>query len=349
MASVYDKDGMLYVSWWDWAQKKTRGRSLKMKATAANRRVANIFAKKLQKELDKQKEVNDTSVLTRGSTLRDAFDHFKRNNSSKHPKTIKDYDRFFNKFTETFAESSSCSVINKISAEEWINKIKVLPHSQNTIHGYFKQFNHFLNFLFEYSYIPMFKINRDVKTKAEVKEKIVFRDEDIHTIFEGLATKNENFKLTVYMLFYTGLRSSDILNISRERIDLKNQSISYYSPKRKIFREVAFHTDLLPILTKAISNKSTGKLIDYKCIEYINRAITRYLDDLKLSGRDYTARTFRKTFITLCRSRYNMDATVVRELVGHEHNNTTDRYYNQVSLERMKSELTKFIRPTVEL
>ena len=86
MASVYDKDGMLYVSWWDWAQKKTRGRSLKMKATVANRRTANIFAKKRQKELDKQKEVNDTALLTRGSTLREAFDHFKRNNSSKHPR-----------------------------------------------------------------------------------------------------------------------------------------------------------------------------------------------------------------------------------------------------------------------
>jgi integrase len=44
-----------------------------------------------------------------------------------------------------------------------------------------------------------------------------------------------------------------------------------------------------------------------------------------------------------------MDATVVRELVGHEHNITTDRYYNQVGLARMKTELTKFIRPTVEL
>ena len=43
-----------------------------------------------------------------------------------------------------------------------------------------------------------------------------------------------------------------------------------------------------------------------------------------------------------------MDATVVRELVGHEHNNTTDRYYNQVSLARMKTELTKFMRPTIE-
>jgi integrase len=319
-----------------------------MKATTANRRTANIFAKKLQKELDKQKVVNDTSALTRGTTIREAFDHFKRNNVSKHPKTIRDYDRFFNKFVETFTETSLCSKINKISAEEWINGLKSLPYSANTIHGYFKQFNHFLNFLFEYGYIPVFKINRDVKTRPEVKEKIIFCDEDVNTIFENLAAKNDNFKLTIYLLFYTGLRSSDILNINGERIDLKNQTLSYYSPKRKKFREVAFHEDLLPVLTSALNEKATGKLINYNSVENVNKAFARYLDDIKLSGRDFTARTFRKTFITLCRSRYNMDATVVRELVGHEHNNTTDRYYNQISLEKMKTELTKFVRPTVE-
>ena len=106
MASVYDKNGILYVSWWDWNQNKTRNRSLKMRATVVNRRTANDFAKKLQKELDKQKDENGNSSLTRGSTLREAFDHFKRNNASKHPKTIKDYDRFFDRFTKTFAESS---------------------------------------------------------------------------------------------------------------------------------------------------------------------------------------------------------------------------------------------------
>jgi integrase len=43
-----------------------------------------------------------------------------------------------------------------------------------------------------------------------------------------------------------------------------------------------------------------------------------------------------------------MDASVVKELVGHEHTNTTDKYYNHISLERMKEELSKFKRPVVE-
>jgi hypothetical protein len=40
-----------------------------------------------------------------------------------------------------------------------------------------------------------------------------------------------------------------------------------------------------------------------------------------------------------------MDASIVHELVGHEHSNTTDKYHNQISIERMKVELEKFEIP----
>ena len=63
MASVYDKNGILYVSWWDPNQNKTQNRSMKMKATVANRKTANDFAKKLQKGLDKQKDENGNSLV----------------------------------------------------------------------------------------------------------------------------------------------------------------------------------------------------------------------------------------------------------------------------------------------
>ena len=40
-----------------------------------------------------------------------------------------------------------------------------------------------------------------------------------------------------------------------------------------------------------------------------------------------------------------MAAFVVRELVGHEHSKTTDKYYNQISIEKIKVELDKFEFP----
>ena len=40
-----------------------------------------------------------------------------------------------------------------------------------------------------------------------------------------------------------------------------------------------------------------------------------------------------------------MLAFVVRELVGHEYSKNTDKYYNQISIEKIKVELDKFEFP----
>ena len=71
------------------------------------------------------------------------------------------------------------------------------------------------------------------------------------------------------------------------------------------------------------------------------------MEVLNFNDKKYSARTFRKSFISLCRSKYNMDASVVMELVGHEHLNTTDRYYNKISFDVMRQELKKYVIPVV--
>ena len=76
--------------------------------------------------------------------------------------------------------------------------------------------------------------------------------------------------------------------------------------------------------------------------------MSKYLEKIQLDGKKYSARTFRKTFITLCRNRFNIDASIVRELVGHEHGNTTDRYYNEIDIKTMREALDKFKRPVVK-
>jgi integrase len=339
---IYD---MLYIQWWDWLTKKTVTRTTGMTATTSNWKKAEAQAKQLQAELKQKRKALKRQGINKVTTIGDAFDLHILNNQNKHPKTIKDYERFRKRFTEKFHEDLPTTSINKLYTEQWLNEIKKSGYAKNTIHGYGKQLNHFLNFLFEYNLTPWFKINREVRTRPEIKEKIVFTDEDLTKIFTGLKDKKSNFITTIYLLFYTGLRSSDVLTITTERIDIKNRVINYYSPKRKKYREIAFHKDLLPILKKRVQEVPSGLIIDYSNIENLGRAIIRYIrDDLKLN-KLYTARTFRKTFITLCRSRYNMNAAIVRELVGHEHGNTQDRYYNEISIDNMRVELLKFRRP----
>ena len=346
MAIVKKRGKLLYIQWYDTLIKKVQSKSTGLVATEANKKKAKVYAKKLQEELTKKTQMMKQLGI-QNITIKDAFEHFLKNNQNKNPKTIKDYLRFYKKFTEYFNEDKPCATINKLNVEDWLLGIKKLKLSKNSIHAYGKQLVHFLNFLFEYNYAQMFKINREIKTKPEIKEKIVLSDEDIHKIFTNLESKNENFNVCIYLLFYTGLRSSDLLTITGDRIDIPNRIIKYYSPKAKKFREIAFHEDLVSVLKSRVEHVGSEKIITYKSDQGISKEVKKYINKLNLLNKGYTPRTFRKTFITLCRSRYNMDASIVRELVGHAHGNTMDRFYNKIELTQMKEELKKFSRPQI--
>jgi integrase len=345
MASVYKKGNYYYVSWYDALKGKNINRSSKLAVTKENKKIAEKYARDLQQRLDEEVEKCNQIGLKR-ITIKSAFEHFLKNNSDKHPKTQRDYNRFYKKFVETFDENGQCTQIDKLSSELWLSEIKLLPLQKNSIFDYYKQFNHFLNFLFEYNYLPMFKINRDIKPKREIKEKITFKDEDLRKIFSHLGDKSDSFKLLTYLAAFTGLRSSDLLTIEAKRINLSEREIMYYSPKRKTWRTIGFHKALLPILRRQIEIDPEGKVLPFTLIESVNRAFTRYFQAIGISGKRYTARTFRKTFITLC-SKSNITPAVIRELVGHEHTNTTDRYYKDISVEDMLNELEKFRLPEI--
>lgn len=66
----------------------------------------------------------------------------------------------------------------------------------------------------------MFKIKNAVKTKPEIKENIIFTDEDIVNIFSNLNLVKSNLLTTIYLLFYTGLRSTDMMTLQVGKIDI---------------------------------------------------------------------------------------------------------------------------------
>lgn len=186
----------------------------------------------------------------------------------------------------------------------------------------------------------MFKINKDVRTKPEVKEIIVFRDEDLQKIFDNLKTKNVNFRTMIYLAYYTGLRSSDLLSIIAEKVNFENNTISYYSPKLKKWYTVPFHNHLTSVLQERVAEKKTGKLLDYTDDSDMCQAFRRYLTALELTGKGYSMRTFRKTFITNASAA--MDLATVSKLVGHKNITTTAKYYNKVDLSKKAEDLNKF-------
>lgn len=339
MATVYKKNNKIYISFYDPSIGRGRDRSTGLEYNRENLKLAKQIADQLQSAITKQSEQFKSLGIER-VTIDTAFQHFKNINADKNLKTIKEYDWFYKRFTEKFSIESSCTIITKLSTESWLADIRKLSYQKNTLYSYCKVLKKFLGFLFEYNYTPVFKINKDMLIKPEVKQIITFSNEDMKKYFNNMQNKNPNFQTTMYLLFYTGLRPSDIYNLKVEDINLENNTFQYYSEKSKEYFSVPIHKDLIPILKTRISQVEMGNLINYETINNIGKAFRRYLSQIKLKGKGYNLRTFRKTFITLAHSN-GMDLATVSKLVGHKQITTTAKFYNKLSITKQSNELNK--------
>lgn len=339
MASVYKKNNRIYISYYDQALGKSRDRSTGLSFTRENLKLANQMAQQLQKELDQYNDKLKTYGIEK-VTIKTAFEHFKRINEDKHPKTKYEYDWFYKIYTKYYSEEEPCTIINKLNSEDWLSEIRKLPYQRNTLHSLVKVLKKFLGFLFEYNYTPVFKINKNVLIKPEVKAIITFSEDDVSEFFNNMDDKNSNFKTTMALLFYTGLRPSDIYNINIDDLDLKNGLMRYYSQKTDEHFVVPIHKDLIPILEHRCNEVKSGKLLDYDRVDSIGKAFRRYLKKIGLLGKGYTLRTFRKSFITSAHDS-GMDLATVSKLVGHHNITTTARYYNKLSINKQSTELNK--------
>lgn len=343
MASIYKPKDMInwYISFIDPATGKTRNISTKLKATKENMKKADEFLKKIE-EYTESKKRDYKGLPLRKKTIKEAFSHFKDINFDKHIKTLKGYDTFYDRFTKEFEVNQPVTIINKSSSEAWLIGIKKLKKAKNTQYNYYKVFNKFLRFLFEYEYLPIFMLNKDIKPKPERTEIIVFTKADNKKILETLDTKekNSNFKTMIYLLNYTGLRPSDIVNLTVESIDLENLELSYYSQKTDQYFTVPFREKLKPILKERMNEVKSGKILNYASEKEMGKAFRRYLKDIELTGKGYNLRTFRKTFATRA---FEKDIAIVSTaaLLGHSNMSTTMKYYTKANRKKLADELKK--------
>lgn len=339
MASIYKKGKYIYLSWFDNQLNKTFNKSTKLVDNKENRHTAKIMAQKIQSKLDAQNKTLNELGLHK-DTIGYAFDHFLQNNSFKHRSTIYEYNHFFKGFSEYFPATAFCSVINKISVEHWLVKVKGRNQKPNTKYVTYKVLKKFLNFLFEYSYIQVFKINSDLRISPEVPQLVVFDHSDMMVMLDNLRNKNNNFRVAILLLLYTGLRPSDIYRIKCEDIDLKKNVLRYYSQKINEPLMVPIHKYLIPVLQARVDEVKTGNIMDYQTISNMGKAVRRYFAQIHLDKKGYNMRTFRKTFISNANSN-GIELALVSKLVGHKNIQTTAKHYNKIALSRQDSELNK--------
>lgn len=336
---LHENGGFWYIRYKDPLTTKWKSISTKLRSTKENKVVAIELRDKLYEEIKKV-----TAKTIRLDNLQAAYDHFLELNANKSKSTISTYRLFFNYFSQKFLPELPCTSITKQTSENfllWLSKQENLK--QNTKFSIQKNFVKFLGFLFEYEYIPnVFIINKNVKTRPQVKEPKVFSIEDREKILNSLEAegKNSNFSTMVFMLMYTGLRPSDIINITVEQIDLVKMEMRFYSSKTDNWFVRPIHEKLKKVLTVRLSEVNTGRIFNYSNLKAMEKAVRRYYKTLELTERGYTIRTFRKDFISRSQeSGVSIASTAM--LVGHSNIKTTMTYYTKFSSNHLKDELAK--------
>ena len=344
MAFIRTKNDKYHICWYDRNLKKHRSKSTGLKATTRNKKKANKMLQEFEQKLsDRNDSISvETSNMMR-KTIKDAIEHFIKINKNKNKKTIVGYRHFFNKFIDGkhFSLVDSVSKISKTSVEQWLLSIDTGKYQQNTLYGISKNLNKFLNFLFEYNYAQVFKINKDLKFKPEQKDILIFEEDDIELMFKHLPEKNDNFKIMFYLLFYTGLRPSDIIDIKKKDICFEHHTIKYYSRKTGQHNHIPVTVELTQALIPLLKEKQQeDRILEYSRYENIAKAVNRYLTELGLKSKGYNARTFRKTFISLAYAN-GVDYVTTSAIVGHKSILTTKRYYTKLSLSNTQKEVNK--------
>lgn len=320
------------------------------KGTKEGEKLAKQICEEIDAALTLDLKIPRFVIAKSNTPIEEAYHHFKSINKNKNISTQKNYELFYNLFTKSFPPHNKCSTIDKLSVELWLASLVDMKtsrgkyYSQNYRYNFQKNLKKFLYFLFDNGYLTeTFRISKDVQVSIEIGKKIIFKPEHIHLIFDNLKDKGNNFRTCIYLLAYSGLRSTDILSIRAELIDLKGKTFQYLSPKLKKYIIIPIHSKLLPVLKERLLEIKEGPIIEYSHHHAVRIALKRYLDSLSIGCFGYSPRTFRKSFDTWA-YQAGMNTVANSRLVGHSIT-TAERNYREVYMEDLRKELNKFSLP----
>lgn len=164
------------------------------------------------------------------------------------------------------------------------------------------------------------------KKLREVKKTFEFFDEaKLNRIFNYIwSSKQMKFanKLMIQLLFETGMRRNEIVNVQVEDVDLQNNLILLKETKTKKERYVPFSDFTKELLINYMGVRKKGNLFNITSSS-VSDCLVRIKKRLNLEK--FHAHMFRHTFATYM-LRKGCDLKTLQMILGHSNLSTTERY-----------------------
>ncbi|MCI7242189.1 MAG: tyrosine-type recombinase/integrase [Bacilli bacterium] len=227
--------------------------------------------------------------------------------------------------------------INEEDIKKYLNYLYDKSYNKNTISRKLSGVRSFYNYLYNHDII---KINyfTDVHNPKKIRSLPHYlKTSEIDKVLDNtneVTLYGERNKLIVELLYVTGLRVSELVNIKLKDIDKYNKSIKILGKGSKE-RIVYYEDNCSKLLNKYLNN--TRRKLDKNNSEYLllnkfgnklsTRMIRNILNNLTIgtSIEQIYPHMIRHTFATTMLNN-GADLMTVKELLGHESINTTSIY-----------------------
>ena len=248
--------------------------------------------------------------------------------------TIKNYSIHVTKFFE-YLDKKKLSY-NMLTKDNIINYLKFLDeqnYTNRSISLILSSLRSFYDFLIEEKKLDsnIFKFVSNPKLDKKLPNFLSY--EEYRKIYDSIPEDNIlniRNKLIIEMLYATGMRVSELVNLKIENINFSDKSIRVLG-KGKKERIVYYGQYAEIILDKYLKIRNSNNeylILNNKGNKITVRGIEKIIEKLALSAavkNNVTPHTFRHTFATHLLN-YGADIKSVQELLGHSSLNTTEVY-----------------------
>ena len=262
--------------------------------------------------------------------------------------TIENYERDLTRFSKYIKENKkNYSNMDYGDVTDYLIYLKTIKLKSTSVNRNLSSVRSFYSYLVKTAYLKYspFKLISGPKKEKKLPNYLQYNEfEDLVSACDETSLGLRN-RMILELLFATGIRVSEAVNIKLSDIDFKNCEIKICGKGKKT-RIVYFNRVCQKIMSEYVLNARKELVKDKKCeyllVNHLGNKITRrgiadILDKLILKSsikHKISPHTLRHTFATLMLNE-GMDIREVEELLGHANLSTTS-IYTHVSNEEMR-------------
>lgn len=244
---------------------------------------------------------------------------------------------------EILGADTLISKIDTPSLSKYVAQRKLDQKSTTTIRTDLQIIRMFFNSLIEEEIISRTPLNKRLIPKPEKNEIIVLAPSETNLIFAKALETDPLFYKYLGILYLTGIRPGDGINLTFGNIKTEAQSINITISKTKNVLIFPLYSALLNFITLEFTDFKDRLQSEKLFPEYkkhtVGRKFKRLKKELKLNNK-YNLKSFRKTFATYLANN-EFENSMVSYLLGHTTSGTADKFYIKKNFDLLRKKMDK--------